>query len=177
MEINLYRSLECDNYELINQQIIDHINTLGIIETTNNFWNPIDVVGLLKSAPLFLQWTVNQNLKIKAVAVTVGQKLDCCGIHVDTPPARYKLSWPVLNTKQSYNRWFKEVGPCDTVTNELGGKTYLSLSGLEEISKRILDAPAIIDAGIPHDVQFYTTDPVFPRIGLQCQLINEPEKL
>ena len=177
MEINLYRTLECSDYTKINQAIIEHINSLNIIDHADSFWNPIDVIGLLKSAPLFLNWLNKHNLKIKAVAVTIGKKVDCCGIHIDTPPARYKLSWPVLNTEQSYNRWFKEVGVCKTSTNELGGKTYLSDNGLEEIARRTLSGPAIIDAGIPHDVQFFTETPTWPRIGLQCQLINEPKSL
>ena len=177
MEINLYQSIECNNYQEINQQILDHINHLGIVESSTEFWNPIDLIALLKSAPLFLEWLVEQNLKIKTVAVTIGKQSDCCGIHIDTPPARYKLSWPVLNATGSYNRWFKEVRECNTVTNRLGGKTYLSLEGLEEITTRTLTGPAIIDAGVPHDVQFHTATPIFPRIVLQCQLFKEPESL
>jgi hypothetical protein len=177
MEINLYRSLECSNYQQINQQILTHIDNLGIVKTTTEFWNPIDLVAVFKSAPLFLEWLIEQDLKIKTIAVTVGNQLNCCGVHVDTPPARYKLSWPVLNADQTYNRWFKEIGPCTTYINKDGGKTYPADSNLVEIQRRTLTGPAIIDAGIPHDVQFHTANPVYPRIVLQCQLINEPEFL
>ena len=177
MEVNLYQSLECRNYVEINQQIFQHINHLGIANTTTEFWNPVDTASMFKAAPLFLEWTIEQNLKIKTIAVTVGKQLNCCGIHIDTPPARYKLSWPVLNADQTYNRWFKEIGPCEPFINNHGGKTYPPDSKLIEIQRRTLSGPAIIDAGIPHDVQFHTIEPAYPRIVLQCQLFNEPKSL
>jgi hypothetical protein len=177
MELNLYQPRECDNYQEINKQILDHIYSLDIVETTVNFWNPIDLVPLFKSSPLFLKWIVSQDLKIKTIAVTVGKTLNCCGVHTDTPPARYKLSWPVLNAEQSYNRWFRPKDQCRTIINHLGGTSYPDMDQLEEIAKRTLSGPAIIDAGVPHDVQFHTDTPVFPRIVLQCQLIKEPTSL
>jgi hypothetical protein len=176
--INYYRTLKCDSYSDINQQILTHLLDLNFIDSTNEFWNPINIVDLFRRAPLFQTWLQDSNLKIKSVAVTVGKQLNCCGIHIDTPPARYKLSWPVLNTHQSYNRWFKElVNDCTCTTNSLGGKIYQDESQLEEVARMTVTAPTLIDAGVPHDVQFFTDTPLWPRVGLQCQLFNEPKSL
>jgi hypothetical protein len=176
--MNLYKEIPCENYSEVNAEILRYITSLGFVESTQAFWNPIDSVEFFKNTPLFQKWTMINNIMIKSVAVTVGKRPDCCGPHVDTPPARYKLSWPVLNTEQSFNRWFREKNSdCQTVTNSYEGKTYLNPDDLEEIGRRTVSCPAIIDAGIPHDVQFLVHDPVWPRIGLQCQLFKEPTVL
>jgi hypothetical protein len=173
-----YQKLQCDNYENINQQIIDYVQSLDFYSSTDSFWNPVDLVDLLKSTPLFYQWLTQSNLKIKSIAVTIGNHVDCCGVHVDTPPARYKLSWPVLNTLGSYNTWYQEiVDNCNTKINRWGGIQYLDINDLKPIKHVFVDSPMIIDAGIPHDVQFLSSNPVWPRIGLQGQFINEPVTL
>jgi hypothetical protein len=175
--MSLYRNLPCDNYKEINDQIIDYINRLDIIESATNFWNPISVTDFLKNNPLFMSWINILDLKIKAIAITIGTSSTCCGIHTDTPPAVYKISWPVLNTNTTINRWFKEiVDVCDTHTNDLGGVIYFNSTQLTEIGRQYVDRPRLIDVSKPHDVLF--EEPfLFPRIGLQCQLFKEPKEL
>lgn len=173
--MNCYRTLRCDNYDNINQQIKDYVQSLDFYCSTTSFWNPINVVDLLKSTPLFYQWLVESDLKIKSVAVTIGKQINCCVPHIDTPPARYKLSWPILNTENSYNTWYREiVSQCDTRINRWGGIQYLNINDLEPIKHVFVNEPMIIDAGIPHDVQFITETPTWPRVSLQCQFVNEP---
>ena len=60
--------------------------------------------------------------------------------------------------------------------NTLGGISYSKSDQLIEIYRREVIAPAIIDAGIIHDV---TAGPnsQWPRIVLQCQLFEEPDNL
>ena len=133
---------------------------------------------MLKSAPLFYQWLVDSNLKIKSVAVTIGRQLECCSPHIDPPPARYKLSWPILNTQDSYNTWYQEtIDNCTTKINYWGGIQYLDINELTPIKHVFVNDPMIIDAGIPHDVQFITKSPTWPRVGLQGQFVNEPVTL
>ena len=176
--MNLYRELSCDDYQEINKEILDHVDGIGLIDTTEVFWNPVSTVDFLKATPLFKNWAVKNKLLIRSIAVTIGKDIECCGPHIDTPPARYKLSWPVLNADQSFNRWFRvKVPDPKTVINGYNGLAYSNIEDLEEIDRRILTSPAIIDAGVPHDVQFLTSQPIFPRVVLQCQLFNEPELL
>jgi hypothetical protein len=82
----------------------------------------------------------------------------------------------VKNTQHTFNRWFIPQEQADCYINKLGGKEFVNVLQLDEIDRMEVVQPCLIYAAIPHDV--YTEDQaVFPRIGLQCQLFNEPEKL
>jgi len=175
--MNYCKELLCNNYEEINQEILNFITSTVDIEHTQHFWNPIPVVSFVKNTPLFQEWCKFNGVQIKAVAVTIGKHENCCGVHTDTPPAVFKLSWPIKNTDCSWNRWFAEqVDNCTVEINHLGGKSYLDISQLKEIARKKVDRPMLINAGIPHDVWFETNSK-FPRLGLQCQLMKEPAEL
>ena len=171
--MNLYKIIECDNYQNINREILAFVQN-NELEKSTDFWNPVDIKEVLSECPLFKKWIFDSKLHIKTIAVTVGNKFGCCGPHTDTPPARYKLSWPILNTKNTFNRWYKIKDETDFIINELGGKSY-KIDNLEEIESNEVLFPMIIDAGIPHDV--YIKEEKFPRLGLQCQLFKEPDSL
>jgi hypothetical protein len=173
-QVIYYKKLICNNYNDINQQVIDFINHHDLSNRKEQFWNPIIVTEFVRATPLLQQWLLDLDLRIKTVAVTVGHDIKCCGAHVDTPPAIYKLSWPVANTQHSFNRWFREINNnCTVCTNELGGRIYLDYNDLEEVDRMRVDGPAIINVGQPHDVWFEDGSQ-FPRIGLQCQFLKEP---
>lgn len=170
----LYKKLECLNFEEINQQILDHIVSLNIVDQSQNFWNSVHAVSFLQAAPLFRAWLETQGFRLHSLAVTIGTHPECCGIHIDTPPAINKLSWPVANTKHTYNRWYRELVKDPKIfINSLGGKSFLDRSELEEIGRMEVVGPCIINAGIPHDV-WCSPEATFPRIGLQCMLFHEP---
>ena len=171
--MNLYKILDCKNYKEVNQELLDFI-IKNKLENSKYFWNPVDIKELFKCCPLFKQWIIETKIPIRTVAVTVGNDIYCCGPHVDTPPARYKLSWPILNTEQTFNRWYKIKDKTKFKINRLGGKSY-EIDNLEEIGINEVLLPMIIDAGIPHDV--YIKEGKFPRLGLQCQFFNEPDSL
>lgn len=172
----LYKKLSCENYTEINQQILQFVESKNLHTATEEFWNPVDALEFVKSVPLFNDWLRQHNLKLHTVAVTVGNKVNCCPIHTDTPPAVNKLSWPVLNTNNTFNRWFQSrVDTPTVVVNSLGGQSYIDINELEQIGEMEVAEPCIINAGIPHDVWF--PDPaqaVFPRLGLQCKILPEP---
>lgn len=175
--MTFFKRISCNNYQEINAEILNYINSIGLIDQTKEFWNSINIIDLFRASPLFLQWTRENNLRLQSVAVTVAKNVNPLRIHCDTPPARYKLSWPVLNTENTYNRWYQHaVLVPQTEINSLGGTAYLNPSELKEIGRMHVNQPSIIDAGIPHDVMFESPI-VFPRVGLQCQLINEPISL
>lgn len=172
--MQLFKHLECENYQEINQQILDFVTKKNLINTSRQFWNPVPAIEFLQSVTLFHPWLIQHGLRLHSVAVTIGKTLNCCGIHTDTPPAVNKLSWPVLNTQGTFNRWFRPVVDNPQVQiNELGGKCYIDMMELEEIGRMEVVQPCIINAGIPHDV--WIQEPAkFPRIGLQCMLFQEP---
>lgn len=171
----LYKKLPCKNYHAINQQVLDYIRSLNIIDSSTEFWNMINTLQFVKHTPLLQQWLAMQNLKIHSLAVTIGRNKNCCSIHTDTPPAVNKLSWPVLNTTNTFNRWFvPKVDNPSIHVNHLGGTSYLDIDQLTEIGRMEVVEPCIINAGIPHDV-LINEPAVFPRIGLQCMLFQEPQ--
>jgi hypothetical protein len=158
-------------------KILKYIVSTVDINNPQDFWNPISVLEFVKATPLFQNWLKNHNLQIKSVAVTVGHSDSMCGPHLDTPPARFKLSWPVQNTATTFNRFFQhKINPCSIKINHWGGTQYLNIDDLEEIDRMQVDVPAIIDAQIPHDV-WCEPGSKFPRLGLQCQLLKEPAEL
>jgi len=159
---------------MINQEILAYINRQQF--DNNTFWNPVPMVEFMNATPAFTTWWLDNKMPIKSVAITQGTSPNCCGPHVDTPPSIYKLSWPVLNTKRTWNRWFQAPADAPTQVTALGGIGYLDPDNLIEIGRMRVDRPALIYTGIPHDV-WCETDAVFPRWGLQCQLFLEPTEL
>ena len=166
--MNCYKKLPCANYDEINQEILRHVLLVLDINNPTAFWNPIPVIDFVKTTPLFQAWLREQNLHIRDLAVTIGTHENCCGPHTDTPPARFKLSWPIQHSETTFNRFFQTKNSNgQTQINHLGGKSYLNLDELTEINRMRVDSPALIDAQQPHDVWFEPGSK-FPRLCLQC---------
>jgi hypothetical protein len=175
--MKLFKSLPCDNYIEINNQIKTYIESTRIVDTTTEFWNTLSTVEFVKATPLFRQWMSSQGLHLHSLALTVGRDAGCCNMHTDTPPAKFKLSWPIQNTAHTYNRWFRSLVESPVAaTNLLGGTAFTELTQFEEIARMEVTGPCIIHARIPHDVWTDGTAQ-WPRLGLQCMLFNEPEEL
>lgn len=170
--VQLYKKIFCDQLLEINQQILDHIYQLPFEQ--EKFWNTTPVLEFMQAVPLLRNWLLQNDLPVKSVAITRGLGPNCCGPHTDTPPSRYKLSWPILNTEKTWNRWFRAQPDACVKINSLGGTSYLDPGALIEIDRMQVDQPAIIATGVPHDV-WCEPDAKFPRWGLQCQLFNEPQ--
>lgn len=169
-----YKELECSNFEEINQQVKDYVWSKGIIETTDQFWNPLPALEFLKANPAFSKWLSGLGLKLHSLALTVGKHKDTCGPHIDTPPAAHKLSWPIENTINTFNRWFVTTVPDpEFVIQANGGKRFTNLEQLTEVARREVTGPSIINASLIHDV-LYTDQAQYPRLGLQCMLFKEP---
>lgn len=168
--------LDCSEYTSINKSIKSWIDQQSFLPNTGSFWNHIDTHSLLTFAQDFQKWLLQKKLPVKSIAVTWGTQPNCCSPHTDTPPARFKLSWPVENCQNTWNRWFRPSHDrVRHVTNALGGKNF-NLADLEEITRRETTGPALIDAGQIHDV-WCSPEAKFPRIMLQCQLLKEPLSL
>lgn len=175
--MNYYKELACNNYKEINQEILDYVMFAVNVDHPDDFWNPVPVINFVQATPLFQQWLKQQSIRIKTLAVTVGTHSDCCSVHIDTPPAVYKLSWPIQHSETTWNRWFQPITEnCDIEVNRWGGCIYKNISQLKEVARKRVDSPMIIHAGIPHDVWFEPNS-TFPRLGLQCQLMKEPDQL
>ena len=172
----LWLDLDCPNYLQINDGIKSWIGKQTLLSNPRFFWNPVDAKELLTFATEFQRWLIQKKIPVISIAVTYGTESGCCGPHTDCPPARFKLSWPVKNCENTWNRWFrKSHDQSACVINDLGGQDF-ALCDLEEIGRRETTQPALIDAGQIHDV-WCAPNAKFPRIMLQCQLFNEPPSL
>jgi hypothetical protein len=175
--MKLYKNLPCDNYTEINNQIKEYIDSTDIVTTATEFWNVLPTIEFIRAVPLFRAWTESRGFKLHSLALTVGRGPDCCALHIDTPPAVFKLSWPIANTQHTFNRWFKPIVDAPEFRiNSYGGRFFPDLTQFEELDCKEVITPCIINAGIPHDVW---SDPnaQWPRLGLQCMLFNEPKEL
>jgi len=172
-----YRELDCPEYDAINAEILAWIESRPGLCSSVQFWNPVELKSLFLACPKFVGWCRSLDLRLKTIAVTVGQDANCCGPHIDTPPARFKLSWPVKNTQDTWNCWYRSkiTQPKYTI-NQLGGAAFTDRAELEEIQRREVLRPAIIDAGVIHDV-VVGPNAQWPRIGLQGQFFTEPQNL
>ena len=169
-----YKDLDCSDYEQINQQIKDYVQSKGIVESTIQFWNPLPTLEFLKSNPAFYSWLTKLGLKLHSLSLTVGKSKDCCGAHTDALPAVNKLSWPIENATNTFNRWFIPAVPDPTFyIKEGGGQKFTNPDELQEVARREVTRPCIINASIIHDV-WCNDQAKFPRLGLQCMLFEEP---
>lgn len=169
-----YKELECSNFDEINQQVKDYVWSTGIVETTDQFWNLLSAIEFIKSTPAFYKWLSSLGLKLHSLALTVGQNSNCCGPHIDTPPAAHKLSWPIQNTENTYNRWFIPAVDNPTYSINFNGGKSFKPTELVELARREVTTPCIINASMIHDV-WCNDQAQYPRLGLQCMLFEEPE--
>lgn len=176
MHPKYYKILDCPDQKKINQQILSSVNSMDLLNS-DDFWNPVDPIEFVKQNSLLVNYLKSIGLALRDVAVTVGKTKNCCPLHIDTPPARFKLNWPVLNTSDTYTRWFKSTdSTVDKYTNSWGGTVFSDHSCFNEIEKVELLHPCLIDASVPHDV-LIGNNATFPRIGLQCIFFKEPTSL
>jgi len=169
----LYQKLNCPNYSIINEEILQWVESLNIIDNSNVFWNPVDLKEMYKNCPKFFKWAATENFKIKSISLTVGKNPYCCGPHTDTPPKKYSISWPIKNTRRTWNTWYRPlVDNPSVMINDIGGTAYTDRSQLEIIERKELLEPILLDVTVIHDV-WCEESAQFPRLGLQCQLFNE----
>jgi len=103
------------------------------------------------------------------------------GLHIDEPPVTAKINIPIVNTKNSFNRWYKVPGrimkETAPIINEFGQKYYLfkdvDYSELELIDELELTGPAVFNSQIAHTI-FVNKDCILPRLVLACTFFNEP---
>jgi hypothetical protein len=173
-----YKRLDCVNYNEINEQILNYIESINAIENSKEFWNPLATLDFVKSTPLLIRWMGTLNLRLHSVALTVAKSTKSFPApHIDTPPAKIKLSWPILNCHSTFNNFYKikkELSECNVYNNNLGGTLFHDLNDLEIADSMQLLGPALIDAGQPHDI-VCKEDSQFPRLGLQIHLWKEPQ--
>lgn len=176
-----FLEIACDDLDHINQEIISWYTQQPQLIHSKIFWNSVDHKDLLEHCHRFDAWCEQAGMHIRHIAMTIGRDPECCPPHVDTPMSkvfsRWKLSWPVLNYRDTYNCWYEHT-TADPIFHTMvsGGRRYPNRDQLREIYRREVASPSLIDPSTPHDVVFGSCA-VYPRLVLQCMLLQDPDNL
>ena len=124
-----YHKLDCDNLEEIQNQVLAWINLKNPkVLKSNSLWNKIDTVDLIRSTPALTKYCQSMDLKIREVALTIINHSQDADLHIDELPITTKINIPILNTRNSVNRWYEIpdeiLSATDPVINEFGKKYY-----------------------------------------------------
>ena len=177
-----FHPLICHSLTEIQQQVLLWIRSKNpAVLTSNRLWNKIATVDLVKSCPALVQYCQSLDLKIREVALTVVDSKEDADLHIDELPVTAKINIPILNTKNTFNRWYEIpaelLASTQPVINEFGKKFYtfknIDYSTLRLQGEIELLSPIVFNSQIAHNIVL-GEDCRFPRIVLSCTFFHEP---
>jgi hypothetical protein len=177
-----YHQLECDNLAEIQQQVLAWIQSKNSqILSSNELWNKINTTDLIKSAPGLIKYCQLLNLKIREVALTIINKKEDADLHIDELPVTAKINIPILNTKNTINRWYDIpqdlLDATKPILNHFGKKFYnfknVDYTKLKLLGEIELLSPIVFNSQIAHNI-ILGEQCQFPRIVLSCTFFKEP---
>jgi len=181
-----YHQLECNNLTEIQQQVLAWIQLKNSqILSSNQLWNKIDTANLIKFAPALIKYCQSLNLKIREVALTIinkkENKKEDTGLHIDELPVTAKINIPILNTKNTMNRWYdipqQLLDETEPTLNRFGKKFYnfnnVDYTKLKLLGEIELLNPVVFNSQIAHNI-ILGEQCCFPRIVLACTFFKEP---
>ena len=106
-----YRVLDCQNYDKINNGILEYITTHTQLLTRDprkdstiqtQYCNFVDAKHFISNNPLLFAYFNELKLKLQDIYFTLAWEPTLgnrsrCPIHLDRPPVQWKMNWPVLN--------------------------------------------------------------------------------
>jgi hypothetical protein len=180
-----YHKLECNNLKDIQQQVLSWIFSKNpAILDSKQLWNKIDTADLIASTPSLTEYFKVLKLKLRELAITVTKEKKDVDLHIDELPVTAKINIPILNTENSYNRWYeipKELFESTTpVVNQFGKKYYtfknIDYSRLQLLGEIELINPVVFNSQIAHNI-ILKENAKLPRIVLSCTFFKEPVEL
>jgi len=182
VDMKTHHKLKCDNLAQIQEQVMTWLEKKGTgLTESRSLWNKVHTVDLLAGAPALVEYCRTLGLRVREVAMTVINKHADVGLHIDELPVTAKINIPIVNTKNSFNRWYKIPGrlmkETAPVINKFGQKYYMfqdvDYSELELIDELELTGPAVFNSQIAHNIVVDKDCPL-PRLVLACTFFNEP---
>jgi hypothetical protein len=177
-----YYQLSCNSLEEIQKEVIDWIrlNNPEILHS-KSLWNKTDTVNLLRSTPALIEYCRSLDLKLREVALTIVTEKKNVDLHIDELPITAKINIPILNTRNTFNRWYNipsELFSATTpIINEFGKKFYnfkdVDYSKLDLLGEIELLSPVVFNSQIAHNI-ILGEHSVLPRIVLSCTFFKEP---
>jgi hypothetical protein len=202
-----FKVLECKDYAAIKEELLSYINEFTDLLTKNPFAedydqnNPVkypnfvDTIHFVKHNPKTIAWFKSLKLVMRDVYFTLTWYTDedsftvsPCKLHIDKPPVKWKMNFPVLNMEPTSVRFFKSKdidldiqsivrrnGNPESKDNDNYGLPYSQFE-LDTLHRFDKNEPIIMNGQIPHDVGVH--DAVkYPRIGIQFMFFPEPTHL
>tara|TARA_R110000868_G_scaffold301389_1_gene561858 strand:+ start:451 stop:1011 length:561 start_codon:yes stop_codon:yes gene_type:complete len=177
-----YHCLPCNNLKEIQQQVVAWIQSKNpAVLHSNSLWNKTDTVDLLRATPALIKYCESLDLKIREVALTIINQRRGANLHIDELPVTAKINIPILNTRNSFNRWYeiseKILSVTEPIINKFGKKYYnfknIDYTTLKLLGEVELLTPVVFNSQIAHNIVM-GEDCLFPRIVLACTFFNEP---
>lgn len=177
-----YHLLVCHSLSQIQQQVLLWIQSKNsAVLNSNSLWNKINTSNLVKSCPALMQYCRSLNLKIRDVALTIVNEKEDVDLHIDELPVTAKINIPILNTENTFNRWYEIPAELlystQPIINEFGKKYYtfknVDYSKLRLLGEIELLTPVVFNSQIAHNIVL-GKDCRFPRIVLSCTFFKEP---
>ena len=179
-----YHRLSCSMHMLsqIQNQVMEWINSNhpAILES-DSLWNKVNSADLIRHAPTLLEWCRSHDLKLREVALTVMNTPKGAPLHIDELPVTAKVNIPILNTKNSLNRWYhipeKMLEETKPTVNKFGKNYYgfkdVDYSQLDMIGELELLGPVVFNSHLAHNIVIGERC-ILPRVVLTCMFFNEP---
>jgi hypothetical protein len=177
-----YHILSCNYLADIQQQVITWIeNKHRQVTKSKALWNKIDTLDLLKSSPALIKYFGSLDLKLREASLTVIPEPKKINLHIDEMPVTAKINIPIMNTTDTYNRWYKVpkhiMESTEPIVNKFGNKFYnfedIDYSALELVAEVETIEPMVFNSQIAHNIVL-GKDSILPRIVLACTFFNEP---
>jgi len=177
-----YHQLECNNLAEIQQQVLIWIESKNSqVLSSNKLWNKIDTTDLIKSTPALIKYCQSLDLKIREVALTIINKREDADLHIDELPITAKINIPILNTENTFNRWYDVpkdlIDSTQPILNHFGKKFYnfknVDYTKLKLLGEIELLNPVVFNSQIAHNI-ILSEQCRFPRIVLSCAFFKEP---
>jgi hypothetical protein len=181
-----YAVIDCPEQSIIADKVLNYLrsNTDLLDRKDLTLWNKVDTVALIKTVPELPKFYASLGLRLREVAVTVCNSFEDVGLHIDELPVTAKINFPILNTRHTYNEWYKVstelLNSIDPIINEFGNAYYdlgsIDLAQCTKIAEIETLKPIVFNSQIPHKIRV-TDRAEFPRIVLPCTFFNEPVHL
>lgn len=182
--LRAYQPVDCPEQSTIQQKTLDFLKSqTQIFEQLDSLslWNKQNTVDYVRAVPELVKWTQDLGLKLREVSVTVCNSNENVALHIDELPVTAKINFPILNTEDTYNCWYKVpedlLAQIKPVTNIFGNSYYnletIDLDQCELVGEYELLKPVVFNSQIPHMIRMQSAKK-FPRLVLSCTFFKEP---
>lgn len=177
-----YHLLPCKNLKEVQAEVLSWIESKNLnLLKSKSLWNKIDTLDLLSSTPALRIYLKSLNLKLRETSLTVVSHMKDIDLHIDELPVTAKINIPILNTQNTFNRWYEIprdiMEKTKPIINKFGKKFYnfanINYSKLKLVGEVETIQPMVFNSQIAHNIIFGKNYQL-PRVVLACTFFQEP---